>query len=152
MVRHIVALETFTPKPSSKASQCSSRVRSGLLSSWEGSHWASSSPFTAGGPGMGRGSTSPLSLLIFSQRFMEGKETPKTLPTSLRSMPRSRASNTLSLRSFEYAFMSGSIHEAQPSRNALSDHYKSIFQITRLDDAIAICDSEEEAVRAANAM
>jgi anti-sigma B factor antagonist len=32
----------------------------------------------------------------------------------------------------------------------LSDHYRSIFQITRLDDAIAICDSEEEAVRAAN--
>jgi anti-sigma B factor antagonist len=34
----------------------------------------------------------------------------------------------------------------------LSDHYKSIFQITRLDDAITICDSEEEAVRAANTM
>jgi anti-sigma B factor antagonist len=34
----------------------------------------------------------------------------------------------------------------------LSDHYRSIFQITRLDDAIAIHDSEEEAVRAANAM
>jgi anti-sigma B factor antagonist len=34
----------------------------------------------------------------------------------------------------------------------LSDHYKSIFQITRLDDAIAIHDTEEEAVRAANAM
>jgi anti-sigma B factor antagonist len=33
----------------------------------------------------------------------------------------------------------------------LSDHYRSIFQITRLDDAITICDSEEEAVRAANA-
>jgi anti-sigma B factor antagonist len=32
----------------------------------------------------------------------------------------------------------------------LSDHYKSIFQITRLDDAIAIHDSEEEAVKAAN--
>jgi len=32
----------------------------------------------------------------------------------------------------------------------LSDHYRSIFQITRLDDAIAIHDSEEEAVRAAN--
>ena len=32
----------------------------------------------------------------------------------------------------------------------LSDHYMSIFQITRLDDAIAIHDSEEEAVRAAN--
>jgi anti-sigma B factor antagonist len=34
----------------------------------------------------------------------------------------------------------------------LSDHYMSIFQITRLDDAIAIYDSEEEAVKAANSM
>jgi len=34
----------------------------------------------------------------------------------------------------------------------LSEHYRSIFQITRLDDAIAIHDSEEEAIRAANAM
>jgi anti-sigma B factor antagonist len=34
----------------------------------------------------------------------------------------------------------------------LSDHYRSIFQITRLDDAISTCDTEEEAVRAANAM
>ena len=34
----------------------------------------------------------------------------------------------------------------------LSEHYKSIFQITRLDDAIAIHDSEGEAVRAANSM
>ncbi|HEX2739382.1 MAG TPA: STAS domain-containing protein [Rubrobacter sp.] len=34
----------------------------------------------------------------------------------------------------------------------LSEHYRSIFQITRLDDAIAIHDSEEEAVRAANSM
>ena len=33
----------------------------------------------------------------------------------------------------------------------LSDHYRSIFQITRLDDAITIYDSEEEAVQAANA-
>ena len=32
----------------------------------------------------------------------------------------------------------------------LSDHHRSIFQITRFDDAIAIHDSEEEAVRAAN--
>ena len=70
---------------------------------------------------MGRGSTSPASFLIFSQRFTEGKETPKTPATSLRSMPRSTASNTLSLRSFEYAFMPTSIHEAQPTRNPLSD-------------------------------
>ena len=34
----------------------------------------------------------------------------------------------------------------------LSDHYQSIFQITRLDDAISIYDSEEEAVRAATTM
>lgn len=33
----------------------------------------------------------------------------------------------------------------------LSDHYQSIFQITRLDDAIAIHDSEEDAVKAASA-
>src|SRR3712207_5324101 len=33
----------------------------------------------------------------------------------------------------------------------LSDHYRSIFQITRLDDAIAIHDGEAEAVEAANA-
>ncbi len=32
----------------------------------------------------------------------------------------------------------------------LSDHYQSIFQITRLDDAIAIHDSEDEAVKAAS--
>jgi anti-sigma B factor antagonist len=34
----------------------------------------------------------------------------------------------------------------------LSEHYRNIFQITRLDDAITIYDSEEEAVRAADSM
>jgi anti-sigma B factor antagonist len=33
----------------------------------------------------------------------------------------------------------------------LSEHYRNIFQITRLDDAIGIYDSEEEAVRAGEA-
>jgi anti-sigma B factor antagonist len=33
----------------------------------------------------------------------------------------------------------------------LSDHYQNIFQITRLDDAIGIYNSEEEAIRAAGA-
>jgi anti-sigma B factor antagonist len=33
----------------------------------------------------------------------------------------------------------------------LSEHYRNIFQITRLDDAIGIYDSEEESVRAAGA-
>ncbi len=32
----------------------------------------------------------------------------------------------------------------------LSEHYRDIFRITRLDDAIPTHDSEEEAVRAAN--
>src|ERR687897_300416 len=34
----------------------------------------------------------------------------------------------------------------------LSEHYQNIFQITRLDDAITIYDSEQEAIRAVNAM
>jgi anti-sigma B factor antagonist len=34
----------------------------------------------------------------------------------------------------------------------LSEHYQNIFQITRLDDAIGIYDSEEAAVRAADSM
>ncbi|MCA1687484.1 MAG: STAS domain-containing protein [Actinobacteria bacterium] len=34
----------------------------------------------------------------------------------------------------------------------LSEHYRNIFQITRLDDAIGIYDSEEEAVRAVDSM
>jgi anti-sigma B factor antagonist len=34
----------------------------------------------------------------------------------------------------------------------LSEHYRSIFQITRLDDAISTYYNEEEAVRAAAAM
>jgi anti-sigma B factor antagonist len=34
----------------------------------------------------------------------------------------------------------------------LTEHYRNIFQITRLDDAIGIYESEEEAVRAADSM
>src|ERR687890_1968132 len=34
----------------------------------------------------------------------------------------------------------------------LSEHYRNIFQITRLDDAIGIYDSEKAAVRAADSM
>jgi anti-sigma B factor antagonist len=34
----------------------------------------------------------------------------------------------------------------------LSEHYRNIFQITRLDDPITIYDSEEAAVRAADAL
>jgi anti-sigma B factor antagonist len=34
----------------------------------------------------------------------------------------------------------------------LTEHYRNIFQITRLDDAISIYDSEEEAVQAADSL
>lgn len=34
----------------------------------------------------------------------------------------------------------------------LNEHYRNIFQITRLDDAIAIYNSEDEAVQAAKAL
>lgn len=34
----------------------------------------------------------------------------------------------------------------------LSEHYRSIFQITRLDDAIGIYEDEDQAVAAANAI
>jgi anti-sigma B factor antagonist len=34
----------------------------------------------------------------------------------------------------------------------LSEHYRTIFQITRLDDAVAIYDTEAEAVRAAQTL
>jgi anti-sigma B factor antagonist len=34
----------------------------------------------------------------------------------------------------------------------LSEHYQNIFQITRLDDAITIYDSEQEAIRAVDSM
>jgi len=100
-----VAVETLTPESCSKASQCSASVRSGLFSSWSGNHRSSSAPFLAGGPGLGLSSPSPLSLRRLSQRLMEGSDTPKIRATSPRGIPRSTASNTLSLRSFEYAFM-----------------------------------------------
>ena len=70
---------------------------------------------------MRRASMFVLSLLIFSQRVMEDNETPKTSTTSLRSMLRSKAFNTFSLRSLEYAFMPASIREAQPTCNPLSE-------------------------------
>jgi anti-sigma B factor antagonist len=34
----------------------------------------------------------------------------------------------------------------------LSEHYRNIFQITRLDEAIGIYDSEEQAVRAVDSL
>src|SRR5215211_4380048 len=103
----MVEVETSSPNSSSKASRCSSRVRSSLASRWLGSHSLSIVPFPEGLPGIALGSTSPVSLLLFSQRFMAGIHTEKVFATSSLSLPASTAASTLNLRSFEYGFIPG---------------------------------------------
>ena len=69
---------------------------------------------------MGLNFTSPLSLRL-DQHLIEGTEIPKMGATSWRAILRSTASNTLSLRSLEYAFMPGRFHEDQNlTRSAVS--------------------------------
>lgn len=108
--RHTVAVDTFTPWTSSNAWQCSASVGSESFSSRAGSHSLSKAPFLAGGPGIGEGATSPVSLRRLSQRLIEGTQIPKTRATSLRGILPSTASNALSLRSLEYGLMLGSLH------------------------------------------
>ena len=120
MLRLMVAVDTFTPYSSSKASQCSSRVRSGFLRRWSGSHSPSIAPLMADGPGGAFAPTSPVSLRLFSHRLIEGSEIPKILATSALGIPRSTASSTFTLRSFEYALMPNSFAEDQASRKPLS--------------------------------
>ena len=55
MALPMVEVETFCPNSSSKASRCSSRVRSSLASRCFGSHSLSIAPFLAGLPGIGFG-------------------------------------------------------------------------------------------------
>src|SRR5215211_1345717 len=105
ILRLIVASETSTPISSEKASQCSLRVRSEFLFRCSGSHRLNASPLTEGLPGILWMSRSPVWRLLFSQRLMVERETPKSCWTSLLGMPRSMAASALNLRSFEYAFM-----------------------------------------------
>ena len=105
MARLTVEVETTTPVSSSKASRCSWRVRSLLSCSWEGNHCWSAAPLRRGRPGIGLGSTSPVSRRLLSQRLMLGTDTEKVLATSSLGTPRSTAASTLSLRSLEYGFM-----------------------------------------------
>jgi hypothetical protein len=107
MARPTVEVETASPNSSSKASRCSSSVRSWLVSSWLGSHRRSIVPFQEGLPGIGLGSTSPVSRRLLSQRFMVGIDTEKVSATSSLGLPASTAASTLNLRSFEYGFMPG---------------------------------------------
>ncbi len=110
MALPMVDVETLSPKCSSKAWRCSSRVRSSFASRCSGSHSLSITPFLEGLPGIGSGSTSPVSLRLLSQRFMVGIDTEKVLATSSLGSPESTAASTLNLRSFEYGFMPGGYH------------------------------------------
>jgi len=101
----MVEVETLCPNSSSKASLCSSRVRSSLASRCFGSHSLSIAPFLAGLPGIALGCTSPVSLRLLSLRFMVGIDTEKVFATSSLGVPASTAASTLNLRSFEYGFM-----------------------------------------------
>ena len=101
MERLIVASETAKPVSSSKASQCSLRVRSGLFFSCWGSHSFNASPLTEGLPGIFIVSTPPVWRLLLSQRLMVERETPKRSWTSFLGMPRSIAASVFNLRSLE---------------------------------------------------
>lgn len=100
-MRLIVASETSMPLPSSKASQCSRRVRSGFVFRCPGNHPLKASPFTEGLPGILIVATSPVWRLLLSQRLMVERETPTSSETSLLGTPRSMAASVFNLRSFE---------------------------------------------------
>lgn len=101
IARPTVEIETASPSSSSNASRCSSRVRSWFFSSCLGSHPRSISPFLEGLPGIGLGSTSPVSRRRLSLRLMVGTDTEKVFATSSLGTPWSTVASTLILRSFE---------------------------------------------------
>ena len=70
-------------------------------------------------PGEGLGARSPPSRRRLSHRFTVGRETPKTRTTSALGSPRSTAASSLTLRSFEYAFIAAASHGDQSLRNLL---------------------------------
>src|SRR5215216_3827000 len=121
MLRLIVASETSTPLSSSKATQCSLKVRSGLDFSCSGSHSLKASPFTEGLPGIFIVSTPPVWRLLLSQRLMVDRETPKSSATSFLGMPRSIAASVFNLRSFEYAFMESILVQVRYLCKSLSE-------------------------------
>jgi hypothetical protein len=105
MALPMVEVETLWPNSSSKASRCSSSVRSSLASRCFGSQLWSFTPFLEGLPGIGLGSTSPVSRSLLSQRLMVGTETEKVFATSSLGTPRFTVASTLNLKSFEYGFI-----------------------------------------------
>jgi hypothetical protein len=98
MALPMVEVETSSPNSSWKASRCSSRVRSSLVSRCFGSHSSSIIPFMEGLPGIALGSTSPVSRPLLSQRFMVGIDTEKVFVTSCLGLPASTAERVLGNR------------------------------------------------------
>src|SRR3712207_5477371 len=72
MARLTVEAETTKPVCSSKASRCSSRVRSLLSCKLEGNHSWSAAPLRRGRPGIGFGSTFPVSRRLLREAFNGG--------------------------------------------------------------------------------
>src|SRR5215203_6264398 len=145
----MVASETATPVSSSKASQCSFKVRSGLSLRCPGNHSLKAPPFTEGLPGISWMATSPVRHLLLSQRLMVEREIPKSSATSFLGMPRSMAASVFNLRSFEYAFMMSILvqgrylrkpmlapeHRPTPRSEPYPDSFTDSFPHTRVDSA-----------------
>src|SRR5829696_6571794 len=109
MARLIVAKDTRTPRAPSHSSQWRSRVASSFSSSCSHNARLSSAleRMRRLRPPERFGSRSSPSRRRLTQRLMVERETPKSSETSSRGRPRSTAPSTRSLRSFEYAFMTG---------------------------------------------
>ena len=77
--------------------------------------------------------TSPVWRLLFNQRLMVERETPRSSWTSFLRMPRSIAASVFNLRSFEYAFMGSILIQVRYLRKPLLD---SLLQDLTLAGAI----------------
>jgi hypothetical protein len=105
---------------SSKASRCSSSVRSGLFSRCPGSHSWRAAPFREGRPGMGMGSTPPVRRRLVSQRLTVGTETEKVLAASSFGRSSSKTDYRVAGRGGGYAkASSGSNADAETGRRPL---------------------------------
>ena len=75
--------------------------------------------------------TSPVWRLLFNQRLMVERETPRSSWTSFLGMPRSIAASVFNLRSFEYAFMGSILIQVRYLRKPLSEEGRMLDKIHR---------------------
>src|SRR5215203_6528525 len=76
--------------------------------------------------------TSPVWRLLFNQRLMVERETPRSSWTSFLGMPRSIAASVFNLRSFEYAFMGSILIQVRYLRKPLLELRKVEVQLRRI--------------------